>query len=1020
MPGFGTQPGAVPSPAPQVTLGTLDVARAGDLTTLFTLATLHADLYWQEDDRGVCTGVSLSCPAAMEFARKLTDSSLDALTIPPRSSAAAEQAAAWKAYRAARNRQQGFRQVSLAVGLGNDILRHLLISGTPQYDGQQRFIGYHCLARDVTRERNAEQRHERFREAIDMSTDMIYLVDRGTLRFLDINTSACTQTGFSREELMAMNPAEAMGFTVKDLTARYDHLIRTGTSSRLERRVRTRDGQPMVIEVHSRAININGQWIIIGISRDVTERKQTEIRILRLQQMFSALSTMNEAILRSDDIDSLYQDVCNAAISVDLFSLAIIHTPNNGYDFIISASAGQIITDTYARPLINADLAEGQGVVGQAYRTSKPAWTEDYQSDARTRPWHELGREHGLGSCAALPLFQRKQCVAVMVFYASRRGLFDEEILAILQSMADNISFRLDAFASEEEQARAAAVIRENEQRFRSLTTLSSDFYWEKDKELRFVKYEGRAIGDSNLQAVNELIGRKLWQMPGVTPDSMDWNSFRRLLKQEKTFKDFEFSFINQEEQNYHYALSGEPIVADDGTFQGYRGISRDITEKKHIANHIKYLATHDTLTGLPNRVMFQELLHQTALNARRYEEQAFAMLFVDLDQFKEINDTYGHHIGDLLLTEVAQRLRAPLRKSDVVARLGGDEFVIILQRVSDPEQAVQIARNILRSLTAPISVNGLQLHVTASMGISIYGADATDEDTLMNHADTAMYAAKESGPNQVRVYSSDLQKLSEDRANLSVLLRRAYERQEMSLYYQVQIDIASNRPIGVETLLRWNHPELGDIPPSVFIPIAEENGLIPCLGKWALKTACEQLMAWHREGIGEQLVLAVNLSARQFNDADLVRSIGEILTQTGFPADQLELELTESLVAQSPERAITLMQALQEMDIRFALDDFGTGYSSLAQLRHYPLDILKVDQSFIRDLTESPASQAICRAIIAMARALNLIVVAEGVESQAQLDLLREFGCDQAQGSLFLKPVTPDAFAAWYRQQDT
>ena len=1015
MSGIGAESGAVSPSTGQQTLGVLDDARVGDLSTLFTLATLHVDMYWQEDEQGRCTGLSLSCPAANDVAHKLAGSSLGELLLAPGPDAADEQSIAWNTYQAARAKQQPFRQVALTVDLDQNNVRHLRVSGVPQYDDQQRFLGYHCLARDMTEDRLAEQRHLRFREAIDMSTDMIYLVDRASLKFLDINTSACTQTGYSLEQLMAMSPADAMGFKEEELTARYDHLIRSGTSSLLERRVRTRDGKPMVIEVHSRAININGRWIIIGISRDVTERKQTETRILRLQQLFSALSTMNEAILRTDDIASLYQDVCDAAVSVELFTLAIIHTPENDYDFAIAATAGQLITDTYSRPMLGPELPEGQGVVGLAYRTQKPVWTDDYQNDERTRPWHDLGRELGIGSGAALPLFQRKQCVAVMVFYAPRRGLFDSEILAILQSMVDNISFRLDAFASEEEQARAAAVIRENEQRFRSLTTLSSDFYWEKDKDLRFVKYEGRAIGDSNIRAVDDLIGRKLWQMSGISPDSMDWNSFRRLLQQEKKFRDFEFSFTNEDNQTYHYALSGEPILDDEGNFQGYRGISRDITENKHVANHIKYLATHDTLTSLPNRVMFHELLRQTTLNAKRYKEQAFAMLFLDLDQFKEINDTYGHHVGDLLLTEVAQRLRAPLRKSDVVARLGGDEFVIILQRVSDPQQAVQIANNILRSLAKPVTVNGLELQISGSIGLSLYGVDATDEDTLMNHADTAMYAAKESGPNQVRVYSSDLQKLSEDRANLSVLLRRAFERDELSLHYQVQMDVASNRPIAVEALLRWHHPQLGDIPPGIFVPLAEENGLIPGLGKWALKTACQQVMDWRSKGLCNDLKLAVNLSARQFNDADLVDEVRGILVQTGFPADQLGLELTESLVAQSPERAVVLMQAIKDLGVRFALDDFGTGYSSLAQLRHYPLDILKIDQSFVRDLTESHQSRAIFQAIIAMARALDLTVVAEGVESQEQLDLLREFGCDQAQGSLFLQPVPPDEFVAWY-----
>jgi diguanylate cyclase (GGDEF)-like protein/PAS domain S-box-containing protein len=581
--------------------------------------------------------------------------------------------------------------------------------------------------------------------------------------------------------------------------------------------------------------------------------------------------------------------------------------------------------------------------------------------------------------------------------------------------MADNISFALDSFANAEEQAQAAALISESEARFRSLTNLTSDFYWEQDASLRFTKYEGRVVGKSNHRAVKAILGRHMWEMPGIKPDSMNWRQLRRLLKKEQPFRDFEFSFTNEDKVLYHFSLAGEPIVDSNGAFAGYRGISRDITEKKRVADRIKHLATHDTLTGLPNRVMFSELLRQAIRTANRYKEQRFAVMFIDLDRFKAVNDTYGHHTGDLLLSEVAQRLHKALRDSDIVARLGGDEFVVLLHRVCDKQQAGQIAENVLKTLKQPIALAEREFAVSGSIGISLFGVDANDEESLMKHADTAMYAAKEDGRNNHRTYSADLHQHTQERAGLALQLRHALERNELSLHYQAKVALSSNEVVGVEALLRWQHPELGDISPVQFIPIAEDNGLIIPIGEWVMETACEQLVTWQRLGL-PTLALAVNLSARQFNHPDLRQHISDVLERTGFAADLLELEITESLVMQNPERAIELMTQIKRMGVRFAIDDFGTGYSSLGQLRHYPIDTLKIDRAFIRDLSQSKEDQAISKAIISMGKTLGLTVVAEGVETASQLAFLREYHCDQIQGFYYHRPCNAEDFISWYR----
>ena len=853
---------------------------------------------------------------------------------------------------------------------------------------------------------------------MDMSLDLIYLVDAETLEFLDVNQTACRKSGLSRAQLLAQGPMKLLGMSREELRQRYQQLIDEGGSSRIEREYPSPEkGTVVTMEIRSRATRIDGRWVVIGISRDITDRKKAEQQALRLQRLFSALSLTNEAILRATSVESLYQQACKAAVSSKLFAIASVLVPNGKGLFIAVAHAGNVLPNIKkVRVPSDPGLPEGRSMSAQSLHDGKARFSNDFQNDERSAPWREQAIEHGIHSAAALPLLQHKKPVAIMLFYSQEPGFFDEQVQSTLQSMADNMSFALDNFAHRSEQATAAEIIRQNEERFRSLTKLSSDSYWEMDADLCFTLYEGRIVTGS-MSYDRRGIGKRLWELPGIKPDSMNWRQFRRMLKNEQPFRDFEFSFSTAKGVYYHLTLSGEPILDSHGKFAGYRGITRDITSKKRIANHIKHLATHDALTGLPNRVMFSELLAQTIRNATRYKDQRFAVLFIDLDRFKAVNDTYGHHTGDHLLAEVAQRLRNPLRKSDIVARLGGDEFVVLLQKVSDREQVARIATNILHLFTQPITMEQREFLVGASIGISLFGEDAHDEESLMTHADTAMYAAKEEGRNNFRLYSAELHKHRELRAGLAVELRHALKRNELYLNYQAKVDTNSGRIVGVEALLRWHHPTLGEISPSKFVPIAEDNGLIVPIGEWVMTTACRQVQAWQACGL-PTLALAVNLSARQFNHPDLPAFVCNLLQETGFPAEQLELEITESLVVQNPERSIGLMQELKRTGLRFALDDFGTGYSSLGQLRHYPIDILKIDRAFVRDLENSLQDQAIAKAIISMGKTLGLTVVAEGVENERQLQFLSECECDQIQGFIYHHPVTAEEFARWFHEQ--
>jgi diguanylate cyclase (GGDEF)-like protein len=407
---------------------------------------------------------------------------------------------------------------------------------------------------------------------------------------------------------------------------------------------------------------------------------------------------------------------------------------------------------------------------------------------------------------------------------------------------------------------------------------------------------------------------------------------------------------------------------------------------------------------------MFNQLLHFAVEAARRHDRH-FAVLFIDLDRFKIINDSLGHEAGDALLIEIGNRLRQSLRSSDVIARLGGDEFVVILENAGERIDVEAVAHDLLSALRQPMQLCGHECHTTASIGIAMFPADGSDVQTLTKNADVAMYLAKEDGKNGFRFFTKEVKAQSIERLMLETNLRHALERNQLSLHYQPKVDLLTGQITGVEALLRWTHPDLGMLSPIQFIPLAEETGLIVPIGRWVLKEACAQNMAWQRRGL-RPVSMAVNLSPRQFVDENLLQDIDDALASCGMSATLLQLEVTESMVMQNVPRAIKLLDAIQSRGIRLAIDDFGTGYSSMSLMKQFPIDTIKIDRSFVRDLPKDSEDQAIAQAIINMGKALGMTVVAEGVETSEQETFLRDHACDEMQGFLFSKPVPPDQMA--------
>jgi diguanylate cyclase (GGDEF)-like protein len=433
------------------------------------------------------------------------------------------------------------------------------------------------------------------------------------------------------------------------------------------------------------------------------------------------------------------------------------------------------------------------------------------------------------------------------------------------------------------------------------------------------------------------------------------------------------------------------------------RRVRRSNDELSSALAMIQKMATHDELTALPNRALFNEELIHAISQAERHH-RSIALFFMDMDRFKNINDTLGHAVGDRVLQEAARRLTASVRASDLVARLGGDEFVLLVEDFGDTGHLAEIASKILHGFEATFVVDGQELALSASIGICTYPADGEDAQTLLSNADIAMYRAKEQGRNRHCFYSADLNQLSQERLALEAQLKHAVERDEIEVFYQPKIGFRSGRVTGVEALIRWRHPTLGLLLPDKFVPLAEETGLIVPIGYWTLRRVCQRAREWLAQGMN--IPVAVNLSANQFHQPELVKTLAAILTESGVTAHALEIEITESMVMRDPERAVTVMQALRGMGVRLSIDDFGTGHSSLGYLKRFPIDRLKVDRTFVRDLPHNSDDVAITRAVIAMAHSLKMSVVAEGVEHQQQFDLLRDEGCDEFQGYYCRPPL--------------
>ena len=755
----------------------------------------------------------------------------------------------------------------------------------------------------------------------------------------------------------------------------------------------------------------------IKLAKINSEHQAAEARNHRQTQLYAALSQCNQAIVRSKNEAELFPKICQDAVIFGGMKMAWIGLFDDKSQLLVPVASYGTGTEYLDLLKISGDAKNktGRGPSGTAFREDRPFWCLDFINDPATEFWHELSTKFEWGASAALPLHRNGKVVGTFNIYADDKNVFDKEGQNLLIEMSSDIDFALDNFDVENEREKFKGKLLESEEISRLMFENSLDAIINMDSEGLVIEWSGAAHKMFGYKR-EEVLGQKLSDL--IIPErdrEAHLKGMSRVIttnQSNMTGRRVEVSALRFDGSEMPIEMSVAKI--ETGNLIFFSAFVRDITARKESESQIQKLAHFDALTSLPNRILLQDHF-KYALSLIKRNNGKLAVIFLDLDHFKDINDTLGHSIGDLLLIEVANRLQSTLREEDTLSRLGGDEFILILPG-TDSRGAANVSQKLLSIMAQPYHIDSFELTVTGSVGVALYPNDGTDFEVLSQKADTAMYRAKQEGRNNYRFFTAEMQATSSRNLQLVNALRYALERNQLSLHYQPQVSLHRNRIIGTEALLRWHHPELGSISPAEFIPIAEDSGLIISIGEWVLRQAVKQAKLWMEEG-HTPLIMAVNISAIQFRHPDLPHLVTQILEEVGLAPEYLELELTEGVAMYDPHAAIEVMNKLHELGIRVSIDDFGTGYSSLSYLKKFKVYKLKIDQSFVRDISTDPEDKAIVSAIISMSKSLGLQTIAEGVETVEQLTYLQAQGCDEVQGYYYRKPMPTEQFEQYFKE---
>jgi diguanylate cyclase (GGDEF)-like protein/PAS domain S-box-containing protein len=795
-----------------------------------------------------------------------------------------------------------------------------------------------------------ERSEEQYRLLFESNPIPMWVFDRKTLRFLAVNHAAIHQYGYTEQEFLAatiaeIRPAEDIPALLADVERLEYGLQKPGIWKH-----RRKDGSLIDVEIVAHSIEYRGVEAMLVAANDVTERRK----------IGEALAFSSE-LLKAES-----ESTIDGILAVDESDRIILVNKQFGRHFDIPEELLQSGDDAALLRYVTSHVEDPDTFIKKVkYLYQHPSEKSTDEVRLKNGKTFERysgplaasnGRKHGR-VWYFHDITKRKQTeAAVLLAEQKYRTIFENAVVGIFVATLDGRPLSVN---------RAMA------------------------------RMHGYDSPEELLSAVSDA-GKQLF----VNPDRMA--ELHGAVVDGGTVRNAEVEIYCKDHAKRWISVNLQAERDGAGNILFVNGTTEDITARKHAEGRVQFLAYFDALTGLPNRALMNDRLEQALATARNRNEKV-AVLFLDLDRFKFINDSLGHTVGDLLLKVVAERIKGCTRKQDTVSRIGGDEFVII---VADHDDASVIASRILASLTDIFEVNGHSLSTSCSIGISLFPDHGDDGETLIKYADQAMYCAKESGRNAIRIFSPEMNRRVTERATLENDLRRALEREEFFLVYQPQIVIESGELAGFEALIRWQHPQFGLIPPDKFIGLAENTGLILPIGEWVVNTACSQAREWLEKGLLKAPV-AVNVSAVQFRQAEFCELIKKALATSGLPPQYLELELTESLLLTNQDVMQSVLQRLKEMGLSLAIDDFGTGYSSLSYLKQFRVDRLKIDRSFIREITTNASDAAITTAIINMAKSLNLTVIAEGVEDRSQLEFLRAHKCDEIQGYYVGKPGT-------------
>jgi len=747
---------------------------------------------------------------------------------------------------------------------------------------------------------------------------------------------------------------------------------------------------------------------------EVSDRKRAQETLRRTLRARTVMAECNHVMVHATDEMSLLQDMCRTVVQAGGYRRAQIDYLGEDGGMTRMAHAGSA-TRGESRPTDEAAAEMNLPThAGTPIVSARPWVVIDVPANAPSS--HSGGTsapEPDEALAVSLPLKDHGRVFGVLTIYEAHPNRFDAEQIEMLEELADDISYGVVSLRTKAGREEAERALRATEEKLSSILDSIDNVVWSAT-ETEFIYLNCMVERIYGRPVEHFYRDRQLWFKVIHAEDRPDvLNAHARLA--ESTGITQEYRIVRPGGEICWIEERARAIRDEQGKLLRFDGVAIDISERKAYEARIEYLAGHDALTSLPNRNLLGDRVTQAMARTRRHGLQ-LALLFLDLDRFKGVNDSFGHELGDSLLLEVSNRLRQVIREADTVARQGGDEFIILLTDIQRPEDVTAVACKIFDVFRAPFVIRGHELFVTASIGATLYPNDGDDMQSLLRNADIAMYRAKEERGNAFQFYSREMSVRALERAELESALRRALERKEFELFYQPKVEAATGRIIGAEALIRWNHPEMGLVSPTRFIPMAEEIGLIVPIGDWVLHTACAQNKAWQDAGL-PPISISVNLSARQFRQENLVESVAAALHNMGLEAHHLELELTESIVMNSAELFISKLKALEDLGVQLSIDDFGTGYSSLSYLKRFPLHHLKIDQSFVRDIVTDADDAAITSTVISLGHSLNLKVIAEGVETEEQVAFLRDHKCDEMQGYFFSRPLPANEFASFLQR---